>query len=127
MQFDASFLHNPDYQSRVVLPKSKRKLREVPLAKRALYQFRNHIRTQARQEPMLIFLSDDLVKDFEILPLDAVLSLQNDLFAWLRKQQLNTYVILVSQARLDNYLFFDLIAEVARRIKREKILDRNQL
>ncbi len=127
MQFDASFLHNPDYQSREVLPRSKRKLKEVPMTRRALFQFRNHIRGQARKQPMLIFVSDEMVKNFEILPLDAALSLQNDLFTWLRKQQLSTYVILVSQSRLENYLYFDLIAEVAEAIKKENILNINQI
>ncbi|NJO03635.1 MAG: hypothetical protein HC880_19890 [Bacteroidia bacterium] len=97
-------------------------MREVPLAKQALFAFRDHIAEQAQGRPVLLFLNNEQVEDFVIQSLDASLSQQNDLFAWLFQQNLKTYIISVSQTRLDNYVFFDLIAEVAQRIEAEKLL-----
>ncbi len=122
MQYDASFLYNADYYTKEKLPTSKKKLQEVPLTKRALLEFRKHIAQQAPHGPRLLFLSDRWVKDFEIQALDANLSQKNDLFGWLYQRNLKSYVILISETRLNNYLFFDLIAEVADKIKAEKLL-----
>ena len=122
IQYDASFLQNSDYHSREELPQSKRLLQQVSFPKRALFEFKEHITEQSVEGPLLIFLSDENVKHFEIQLLDSSLSHQNDLFAWLNQLNRVTYIITISQARLDNYMFFDLIAEVAHKIKAEKIL-----
>ena len=122
IQYDASFLYNSDYHSDGVLPQTKRKLQQMPFPKRGLLEFKEHIVEQASDNPLLVFVSDEKVKNFEIQSLNSSLSQKNDLFAWLHQLNRATYIITISQARLDNYMFFDLIAEVAHQIKTDKIL-----
>lgn len=122
IQFDASFLHNSDYRLEVELPSNPKELKEIPLKQRALFEFRTHILEQSQKEPMLLFLDDGHIDNFEIQELDQALSRKNDLFTWLYQRNLTTYIIRISKTRLDHYLFFDLIAEVADKIEVEKLL-----
>lgn len=118
--YDASFLHNPEYHAKELLPKSKKKLQKMALTKRALIHFKNDILED--DIPRLVFVSSAQVEDFEIQIMTASLSRRNDLYTWLYQQNPITYVVSISQTRLDNYLFFDLIGEVAQKIESEKLL-----
>lgn len=118
IQYDASFLHNEQYQEDFELSKSKKELKKVPIHTLGLYYFKQDIKAIAHNNPLLIFVSDASTESYQIDHIDEVLSQENELFKWLYQNQLKSYLIKISQKRLDNYSYYDLIAEVSSAVEK---------
>ncbi|MCU0443600.1 MAG: ion transporter [Microscillaceae bacterium] len=115
--YDASFLHNPLFFEDTTLPHSKKKLKKVPLPKIAMEHFKQDVQSLAGQKPVWVFAVADLSENYRIQKVDDAHTQENDLFKWLAALNLEVYQIEISRKALDNYVFYELIAELSEQLK----------
>lgn len=113
IQYDASFLTNELYFSQHLLPKQKKALKKIPRSEVALYHFKQDILELSKNHPVLVFLSDSEVSRFHIEQIEIEEKQENDFYTWLIQNNINAYIISISQQELNNYSFYELIKEVS--------------
>lgn len=114
---DVSFVHNSKYFEDIDLHKSKKALKKINPKDIALQTFKNDILTTNTQH-YWIFMSDSKESHFTVTSLTENEAQENSFFQWLFHKNLSSYIIRVSQKKLDNYSFYDLIAEVSETLKK---------
>ncbi|MCS6820245.1 MAG: ion transporter [Microscillaceae bacterium] len=114
--YDASFWQNPLYKQEITLPRERKLLKKIPKSTIALHDFKRDISqiAQEKRVKIFVFTSESIETDYQILPIQKLSdTASSDLLAWLITLSREILWVKISAKRLDSYLFYDTIKEVA--------------
>ncbi len=119
--FDASFLINKHYQENTSLPTNSKALKKIPQNIQGIHDFKKDIQLMSADKPCLVFMADDQEENYKIEKIEGELTQSNELFQWLTQQKIESYQIIISAKRLNEYSFYELIKEVDENLKNKQL------